>query len=170
MGAAVPREKSGYLDGLFAAAAAWQENEAWQEEYTLTMSGLTQMDVARRLVRSYITYYETDEAPLSFDQPAFLEMPGSPADAPEDQDAPEDSEAWNEQLNRPTVIQETMENIGSAAGMGDCFVAIPEPRFAQEDAPVLRERCACMRSTPIRSTMIWRFAFWKRLWKPCRSR
>lgn len=119
-------------------AAAWQENEAWQEEYTLTMSGLTQMDVARRLVRSYITYYETDEVPLSFDQPAFLECLEALRTLPEDQDAPEDSEAWNEQLNRPTVIQETMENIGSNAGMGDSFVAIPEPRFTQEDAPVLQ--------------------------------
>ena len=98
------------------------------------------MDVARRLVRSYITYYETDEAPLSFDQPALLECLEALRTVPEDQDAPEDSEAWNEQLNRPTVIQETMENIGSGAGMRDSFVAIPEPRFAQEDAPGSRER------------------------------
>lgn len=98
------------------------------------------MDVARRLVRSYITYYETDEAPLSFDQPALLECLEALRTLPEDQDVPEDSEAWNEQLNRPTVIQETMENIGSGAGMRDSFVAIPEPRFAQEDAPGSRER------------------------------
>lgn len=108
------------------------------QDYNISYSGLTREDVARSLVFSYISHYETADQPLNFETEAFQECLKTLKLLPEKRQTEEDEEVWNERLNLPTLLNETPENIGSSADVIHPFTAVPEPRFTKEDEPVVR--------------------------------
>lgn len=116
----------------------WDANSDFLQDYSISYSGLTREEVARSLVFSYISHYETADQPLDFDTEVFRECLKTLKLLPEKKQTDEDEEAWNERLNLPTLLNETPENIGSNADVSHQFTAIPEPGFTKEDAPVVR--------------------------------
>lgn len=117
---------------------AWQQDETLSETYSLSYAGLTRENVTRSLLFSYISYYETEEAPLNFDTSPFRECLTLLQQITPDSNEPEDEEAWNDRLSMPTLLNETPDPIGSPLYNSGEFVAIPEPRFDAAAAPILR--------------------------------
>ena len=116
----------------------WQQNDQLVDAYNLSYAGQTQDDVMCTLLFSYISYYETGNAPLDFNTSSFRECLALVYQLPVKNDEPEDEDQWNERLSMPTLLNETPENIGSSADLSHRFIAIPEPRFDKDSLPILR--------------------------------
>jgi len=114
----------------------WYENLGLEDDFNVSYAGLRRDDILRNILYSYVSLYETETQPINFDTSEFRLTLSQLMNLPNPENS-EDEEEWNEMINRPSLLLETPENIGSQTYNHD-FDAIPEPRFVSNQSPCLR--------------------------------
>lgn len=107
----------------------WEQQEELAEEYTLTISGVGRQQLIDEMLRAYIQTYERPDEPLRFDTPYFMDTLASAVQLTPIEYTSEDDEAWNDMINRPTLMQPVMGQLGSSSDRN--FRRIPLPAFEE---------------------------------------
>ncbi len=108
----------------------WEQQKELAEEYTLTISGVGRQQLIDEMLRAYIQTYERPDEPLRFDTPYFMDTLAAAVQlTPIEYTGEEDDEAWDDMLNRPTLMQPVMSRLGTFSDRN--FRRIPLPAFEE---------------------------------------
>lgn len=115
----------------FALVQWWEQQEDLSDEYTLSINGLGRQQLTEEMLYAYIQTYERPNEPLRFDTPYFMDTLAAATQlTPIEYTGEEDDEAWNDMINRPTLLQTYISRLGYSA-VEHCFRRIPMPAFEE---------------------------------------